>query len=358
MRAPPLLILWTLWVCACSETDDPKEDDTASTTPTSTSSSTSSSPTSTGTTGTTSSTPTSPTSTATDEVFDCASVTKDPVEVRLVEGPRAGRGLTFNEAGDMLIGVHEPHIAQSTYKGPLDVLYPSFGGMEQIDRLPDGDYVVSDYDAGALVRVTPDGIQSLIAADVRTYLVRVGPDGMIYTTTGVEVGNNTVNRTDPNTGVTEEVVRGADGDPPFVGRVIDFSRDLSKMYIGTYGSGAIYVVDLDEDLNPTTTPVQFARSVGGWHDGIGVDACGYLWVASYDDQSTYRVSPDGKSSVRVLRSTFAEGHYGHGVFWGTGEGGFRDDALYLPQPYNRDTVMEAIIRVPSRTFPGTVINAP
>ena len=49
---------------------------------------------------------------------------------------------------------------------------------------------------------------------------------------------------------------------------------------------------------------------------------------------------------------------GHGVAWGSGVGGFREDALYLPQPVNGGTVGEAIIGVPYRTWDGTVINAP
>jgi hypothetical protein len=158
--------------------------------------------------------------------------------------------------------------------------------------------------------------------------------------------------------VTEEVLKGRDGTPPFEARVMDFSPDLSRMYIGTHTDRAIYVVDLDKDLNPINDPVILAPSVGGWHDGLGVDACGYLWVASYDDQSMYRISPDGSDVRSMLDSSFQNGMYGHGVFWGTGEGGFREDALYIPQPNNNDTVGEAIIGVPYRTWSGTVVNAP
>ncbi len=179
------------------------------------------------------------------------------------------------------------------------------------------------------MRLAQDGTISLMATGIPTYLVRVGPDGLVYTTNG-EVGmNNVIQRTDPDTGVTEEVLKGRDGTPPFEARVLDFSPDLTRMYIGTHTNRSIYVVDLDKDLNPISAPVVLAASVGSWHDGLGVDACGYLWVASYDDQSTYRVSPDGSDVRRILQSSFADGMYGHGVFWGSGEGGFREDALYV-----------------------------
>jgi hypothetical protein len=344
----------TVFLLACSSNVETTP--VTSTTTTGSSTTTSSSTTSTGTTGTTGTKTTGTTSTL--PVVDCAKVNNDLVEVTVLDGPRAGRGLTFNTDGDLLIGIWEPHIAQSPYAGPIELVHPNYGGMEQIDRLHDGDYVFADHEQSTLVRMTQDGKLSLIATGMPTYLVRVGPDGMVYTTNG-EVGlNNVIQRTDPDTGVTEEVLKGRDGTPPFEARVMDFSPDLSRMYIGTHTDSAIYVVDLDEDLNPINDPVILAASVGSWHDGLGVDACGYLWVASYDDQSTYRVSPDGSDVRRMLNSSFQNGMYGHGVFWGTGKGGFREDALYIPQPNNNDTVGEAIIGVPYRTWQGKVVNAP
>jgi len=335
MRLPRSLLILTL--VACSPNSD-RAPVTGTTDPTP--------PTTTGTTtgGTTPS-----------GVLDCDGISDEPVEVTIVPGPRAGRGLTFNQAGDLLIGAYEPHITQSTYDGPMALLRPDFGNMEQIDRLPNGDYVVARFDSQTLVRVTPDGAESIIAANIPTYVVRVGPDGMIYNTTGEAGPNSVVQRTDPETGTTEVVVRGIDGTPPFQPRVLDFSPDLSRLYIGTYTSGSIYVVDLDVDLNPTSDPVVLAPSVGNWHDGLGVDACGYLWVASYDDRATYRVSPDGSEVTPMLQSEMGL-MWGHGIYWGSGHGGFLEDALYLPLPNNDDKVGEARIGMPYRTWGGTVIN--
>ena len=292
------------------------------------------------------------------ESFDCATIRDDPVEVTVLDGPRAGRGLTFSAAGDLLVGVSEPSITQSAYSGPMELLQPGFGSMEQIDRLDDGDYVVANFDENSLYRITPEGGTAVISGDVSTYVVRVGPDGMVYTTSGESGLSSVVERIDPSSGAREVVVRAGDADPPFQARVLDFSPDASRMYMGTYTEGSIYVVELDDRLDPVGPPELLAESVGQWHDGLGVDACGYLWVASYGDQSTYRVSPDGSEVVAILQSEESEGMFGHGVYWGTGAGSFRHDALYLPQPLNNDTVGEALIGVPYRTWTGEVFNAP
>ena len=51
--------------------------------------------------------------------------------------------------------------------------------------------------------------------------------------------------------------------------------------------------------------------------------------------------------------------YGHGMTWGTGEHGWLDNAVYLTQPYNQNTVAEVVIGVPERGWPdGYAINLP
>jgi hypothetical protein len=288
--------------------------------------------------------------------FDCATITDDVVPVTVVPGPRANRGLTFNLEGDLLIGVMEPNIIQSPYGGPMTSL-ANIGGMEQIDLLPDGDYVVANYEDKTLMRVTPAGSTNIIVADVPTYVVRVGPDGMVYATNGEEGSSSRVFRIDPDTGEKLVILRGSDAATPFGPRVLDFSPDLAHMYFGTYQS-EVYVVDLDDDLNPVGAPTILARDVGGWHDGLGVDICGYIYIASYNDQDAYRISPDGSEVIKILNSNSSEGMYGHGIAWGSGVGGWQEDALYMPQPNNGGTVGEALIGVPYRTWEGIVLNRP
>jgi hypothetical protein len=116
------------------------------------------------------------------------------------------------------------------------------------------------------------------------------------------------------------------------------------MYIGSIGVGEVYYFDLDADLNPVGDVQVFARTgSSGWHDGLGVDVCGNVYVADYVTSSLYRVSEDGGTVTSMV--DVVDFGYGHGLTWGSGIGGWRADALYLPQPYNGYTVREVVIGV-------------
>ena len=120
------------------------------------------------------------------------------------------------------------------------------------------------------------------------------------------------------------------------------------MYLTTLDNSDIYVVAIDDAMNLVGEPRWFATIPGSsYQDGLGVDICGNLYVPVYDDSVLYRVTPDGKVSA-FYQFTFSQ--YGHGLQWGSGVGGFDDAALYLPQPYDDNTVVELKIGVPSRKY--------
>jgi hypothetical protein len=97
---------------------------------------------------------------------------------------------------------------------------------------------------------------------------------------------------------------------------------------------------------------------GGWHDGVAVDACGYIYVPEFWDSVLLRVDPQGNSIVYYDWDGSTPAGYGHGVIFGTGVAGWREDALYLPMPYADNGVQEIVTGVPGREWAGTVINAP
>jgi hypothetical protein len=122
-----------------------------------------------------------------------------------------------------------------------------------------------------------------------------------------------------------------------------FSVDNSKAFIAS-NAGEIYVIDLDAALEPLGDPHVYASLGGTMLDALVIDACDNLYVARYSDRSFLRVSPEG----RITTFFEASGDkYGHGAEFGSGLGGWREDALYLPQPYDDDTVRELVIGVPS-----------
>lgn len=201
---------------------------------------------------------------------------------------------------------------------------------------------------GRIQRVSPDGAVSTITNDaLSTYAVVVGPDQKLYTTDGA------VERIDPATGEKERLFTPGDGSSA---HAVNFSLDSTVMYVGTVGRGNVLAVPLDEDLNPTGDATVYASGVGGWHDGLGVDVCGNLYVPEYTTSSLYRVHTDGSVEQLIDHNSRK---YGHGLQWGSGLGGWRSDALYLPQPYNGGTVREIVIGVGNgdtvRTWKGTAV---
>jgi hypothetical protein len=106
---------------------------------------------------------------------------------------------------------------------------------------------------------------------------------------------------------------------------------------------------------PLDEPQLYARTAanigtwpdgGGFHDALGVDHCGNLYLTDFYDQRLYRVRTDG--SVETVLEFPEQVRYGHGLEWGSGIDGWDDHAIYLPQPYDENTVLEVVIGVPSR----------
>jgi hypothetical protein len=290
---------------------------------------------------------------------DCATVPAKPVEVKPVSGARAYHGVVFDKAGN-LIGAHAGTIYKTTSDGTSLVLAAGFSDVQGMDLLPNGDLVAitSDNDGGSsLTRITPQGAQDkLLGVAFEAYGVRAVPSGWVYYAEGerLAIFNPTTKQ-----------IRNL--DMPVTARVLDYSPDRKHMYVGTltseggippvgFGgmppeeasekSGVVYVFDLDEGYLPKGEPRVFAQDVGGgFHDGLGVDACGNLFVADYDTSALYRVTSDGKVSLFQQWTTET---YGHALAWGSGVGGWDRQSLYQPQPYNNDRVVKVAVGVPAR----------
>jgi len=276
-------------------------------------------------------------------IFDCASIPQAPYDHRLVPNAQAYHGIVFDDVGN-LIGSDNSSLLKTAYDGTWGVMTPNMGTLQQIERLPSGDYVMGSDKVGGLVSVFANGSSGYLAPMSGVYGVRVGPDGLVYAANMSEVY-----RVDPVTKNKELYLPQNSGFQP---KVIDFSPDLTKMYIGTISnSGKVYAVDLDSNFDPVGNPYLFANNVGGgWHDGLGVDICGNLYVNDYNTMGLYRVSPDGSVVETLAKSSFWEGNYGHGLTWGSGIGGWLEDAIYMPLPYKDLQVVELDIGVPYSTW--------
>ncbi|MEZ4242015.1 MAG: hypothetical protein R3F59_38855 [Myxococcota bacterium] len=338
-----LCLLCTATV-ACSPPPDAPAPSTSTSSSTSTSGSTSAE--------------TSPTADTAPELptFDCDTVPLAPVSGREVPGARGYHDLAFDAQGGLIGASTSGDLLRVDFDGNAGVLVPNLGTVQQMAWLPDGDLAVASDERGVL-RVTPaGGVQPI--ASVFAYGLVTGPDGMLYA-----ADQRLVVRIDPDTGDVRTLVEeGAlDRGSP---RVLAFDRTYERLLIGTLGGsqGRLYAIPLDADLEPAGPPEVFATGVGtgGYHDALGVDLCGYLYVPDYNTSAVYRVHPtSGQVQLLFDAVGFLNDAYGHGLEWGSGVGGWLDQAIYLPRPYANNKVTEVVIGVPSRDAPEIVpVNLP
>ena len=285
-------------------------------------------------------------------IVDCAALPEAPYNMRKVPGANGYHGIVFDGNG-YLVGGDNDSLIKTAHDGTWSVFTPNVGTLQQIERLPNGDLVAGSDNVGGFIRVYQNGVSGFLADMSSVYGVRVGPDGMVYAANMDEVY-----RIDPTTKQTEVYIGEQSNFNP---KVLDFSPDFSKMYIGTIsGNGKVFAVDLDANLDPVSEPYLFATGVGGgWHDGLGVDVCGNLYVNDFERSALYRISPDGSEVKKILSDGFWSGYYGHGLTWGSGNGGWSDHSIFMPLPYLSNEVVEVELGVPYRDWTGgTVLNAP
>lgn len=285
-----------------------------------------------------------------DVEYDCSAMPDFNAGDRIMGEPRGYHGIAFDDFGNQIGWDGRRAITRSVYDGEREAWVAGVGGMEQIDRLPDGTWAFANPAAGAIVRLTEDGATEVISTAVSwAYGVRTGPDGKLY------VADGSVYRIDPDTGEAEMLVP-APPSGEWVAHSLDFSLDSTVLYIGTIGSGQLLSVPLDDTLTPTEEPSVFASVGYGWHDAVVLDACGYIYVPDYFSSGFYRISPDGSEVIPIADAS--DVYYGHGAVFGSGINGWRYDAVYMPNPYNGNTVREVILGVPPGSSVRTYLGVP
>ena len=280
--------------------------------------------------------------------FDCDHLPPFNLGDSNLRDARAYHGLAFDDDGTLIGWDASQALVKSLYRQSFSLFVPGIYSAQQIDRLPDGDFVVADDGNNRLLRLTSAGGTSTMATSVGyVYGVTTGPDGKVWS------ADQGVRRTDPDTGVTEQIVPGSWGG---LAHSLNFNLDSTALFIGTIGGGTVYKLDLDAELYAIGRPQAWVTGLGGWHDGIEVDNCGNLYIADYSTSGFYRITPDKEVTLIVRAGSQV---YGHGTAWGEGIGGWRTDSIYQPQPYNGNKVREVVIGLASgdtvRTWNGTQV---
>ncbi|MEQ1565077.1 MAG: hypothetical protein ABMA64_05520 [Myxococcota bacterium] len=279
--------------------------------------------------------------------FDCAETPDAPL-VRQLDVPRGYHDLVFDTEGN-IIGSDGSSLIRSDGT-TFEVIAPALGVLHGIEFLLDGDLVAASFETNALLRISLDGAVTTLATDLPAYSLAISPNGDIYT---AYEGSY---RIDPESGEREP--SGLD-DQGFSLRSIAFASD-GRLYGATTSPdcyGIVFAYDFDADGTPLPDPERVwspwdTPNESAWicfPDAVAVDVCGNVYVTDYVARTLYRITPEGELAPYLV---FEGTDYGHGLTWGSGLGPWRADALYLPQPYGDNRVLEAIVGVPGAPAPN------
>lgn len=271
----------------------------------------------------------------------CSDLPSEPLSITDLDKARGYKDLTFDTDGN-LIGWDGNSIWKVSYTNQMQLVLADVDDVEGLEYLPDGNLFYSGYNG--INQVYADGSEEVIASSIGMGAVSIisDPDGRLY------VANGSIYRIDPASKKSELWLDTNTGQTRFSARSITFDADYSLMIIGTLSgqNGELFAVRIDDEMDPVGKPFVYAVGVGSgsYHDGIDIDICGNVYVADYPN-SLYRVSPDGEVVDLLINYEEVGISYGHGINFGSGIGGWRKDALYLPQPYDNNTILEVVVGV-------------
>ena len=252
-------------------------------------------------------------------LVNCAGLPTGPVPYQVLGGFVASEDLAFDVDGNV-IESDQTNIYKTKRNLNRNTFVANFQFRAGMRMTPTHKLVVNDDFNNAIVRVDPDGSRHTLMSNVAyPNGMEVDPQGFVYVAAQAE---NTVYRINPETAeysVITQQINAPNG--------LTFNRDYSTLYIGAFsGEGVIYAVD----ISPTGEPSNFRpwkTNVGtGLLDGMGVDACGNVYIADYGQSEILRISPDAQDMITIIDGN---GAYMPNFDWGRGFGGWRTDRLYV-----------------------------
>ena len=215
---------------------------------------------------------------------DCETPAELPLEYETMYGFSTAEDFTFDGDG-RLIAIRQGNLVGFTDSSDFDIIAPGFGEMAGTSILAGGDYILANPNNGTVVRVTPEGGQTIILTGVNyPNGVTVGTDNLVYVS-GHTFGN--IYQIDPDTAESTIIARGIEG-----ANGMSFSPDGQTLYICSFYDGTVWALDRD-GKDDWDEPRLLGQMSGGWSglDGLNVDECGFVYVTEYVDGIVWRIDP-------------------------------------------------------------------
>ena len=250
----------------------------------------------------------------------CSDMVATPAPFDQLFGFTSSEDFCFDNYGNYIGVDGNGNLVRITDDGFMSLWVPSVGSGSTagMAALPDGSVVICDVGNGSLIRVYENGVvQTVLGGLLYPNGMDIGPDGYIYV---AENSDDRVRRVHPDTGEWTTAAEGMIGP-----NGVAFSDDPLVFYVGSFGGGVVYKVQLTDPTLPGTV-TQFATGFqSGGLDGLGVDECGYVYVAEFGTGLVYRITPQGVLSVLAdVPSSWIPN-----IKWGRGLGGFDRDVMYV-----------------------------
>ncbi len=254
-------------------------------------------------------------------VYDCANLPKGPFALQAVPGAVASEDLAFDGTGH-LVGSNNSALFKTAAGAKAKLWVPGIENRAGMRFLPDGRLAMCDDKLGRILLFDEDGAQKVLVQGL-SYPNGITADmqGFLYVT---EHDAGRVLRIHPYSGeytVLTKQIANPNG--------IIFDPEFKHLYIGSFATGWIYKLA----VSPSGVPgklIQWASPIGsgGLLDGIGVDACGNVYVCEYGNADIWRIPPSGGPAVKIVDAS-PDQTYLPNMQWGVGQG-WDPMSIYVP----------------------------
>ncbi|MBM4396792.1 MAG: SMP-30/gluconolactonase/LRE family protein [Deltaproteobacteria bacterium] len=251
--------------------------------------------------------------------YDCAALPPGPFYLEKIPNAIASEDIAFDSKGN-LVGSNNEALFKTKFGGKAKLWVPNVHNRAGMRYLPDGTLILCDDQLGRVLAFDPEGVQRVLVQGL-AYPNGVTSDmkGFVYVT---EHDGNRVLRIHPYTGeytVLTDKIPNPNG--------VIFNPDFTALYVGSFATGWVYRLSISPDGVPGKL-VEWASPAGpgGLLDGIGVDACGNVYVCEYGNTDIWRIPATGGPAKLIVHG---QDTYLPNFQWGTGDG-WDPYSIYVP----------------------------